>query len=157
MHLYLEFDALVRRFTEEKIRYAVAGGLAVALHGFLRTTEDIDILVARDDLERASSMLKALGYRPPWKPWTFPDTQITLWRFTKADPASEEMMMVDVMVPESEEGAAILDRAVDVDYAELRVRVVTRDDLISMKLARNSALDKADIEKLEEGAHNEGV
>ncbi|MBP7828646.1 MAG: nucleotidyltransferase family protein [Kiritimatiellae bacterium] len=157
MHLYLEFDAIVRRFAEEHVRYAVAGALAVALHGFLRNTEDIDILVGHEDLERASGILKAMGYQSSSAPWTFKDTQITLWRFIKPDRNSEELMVVDVMVPESPEGQAILDRSVTVAYADLTLRVVGRDDLIAMKRARNSALDKADIEKIKGNGTDEAV
>jgi hypothetical protein len=45
MSLYLEFDAVVRQLEAAKLRYAVAGGLAVGLHGFIRATEDMDFLV----------------------------------------------------------------------------------------------------------------
>lgn len=45
-----------------QIRGAVVGGVAVALHGHLRTTRDVDVLVD-DSLERAAEALRAHGYR----------------------------------------------------------------------------------------------
>lgn len=37
--------ALCRALGEEGVRYLLIGGFAVVLHGFVRTTKDIDLLV----------------------------------------------------------------------------------------------------------------
>jgi hypothetical protein len=50
--LYLEFDQIVRSFTDLKIDYAIIGGLAVGFYGYLRTTEDIDFLVNTPPVEK---------------------------------------------------------------------------------------------------------
>lgn len=44
------------------IPYAVAGGMALFLHGYRRFTEDVDILVKRQDLQRIHAELEGLGY-----------------------------------------------------------------------------------------------
>ncbi len=49
MALYVEFDRIVRAFTRAKVRYAVAGGFAVGLHGYIRATQDMDFLIHADD------------------------------------------------------------------------------------------------------------
>lgn len=46
------------------IPYAVAGGMALFLHGYRRFTEDIDLLVAPDGLKRIHESLNGLGYVP---------------------------------------------------------------------------------------------
>jgi hypothetical protein len=46
------------------IPYAVADGMAMFFHGFRRFTEDIDILVTREGLERLHRELQGLGYVP---------------------------------------------------------------------------------------------
>jgi hypothetical protein len=48
------------------VRYLVAGGLAVNAHGYLRFTKDVDIVVqlVAENVERAFSALKSIGYRP---------------------------------------------------------------------------------------------
>lgn len=46
------------------IPYAVMGGMALVAHGYLRTTEDIDILVTEEGLKAIHESLLGLGYRP---------------------------------------------------------------------------------------------
>jgi hypothetical protein len=46
------------------IPYAIAGGMALFLHGFRRFTEDVDILVTREDLTRIHQSLSGRGYLP---------------------------------------------------------------------------------------------
>ena len=43
--LYQEFAALIRALEAGRVDYAVAGGLAVAIWGVPRATQDIDLLV----------------------------------------------------------------------------------------------------------------
>jgi hypothetical protein len=47
----------------EGVRYVVVGGFAVALHGAVRTTKDIDILI-EPTVENAKRALDALGALP---------------------------------------------------------------------------------------------
>src|SRR5208282_6521979 len=63
------FDALhkiTNRLNELGIPYAVVGGLALFQHGLRRFTEDVDILVTRDDLKIIHERLEGLGYLPPF-------------------------------------------------------------------------------------------
>ena len=46
------------------IPYAVMGGMALVAHGYLRTTEDVDILVTQDGLQEIHRSLVGRGYRP---------------------------------------------------------------------------------------------
>jgi hypothetical protein len=48
------------------IPYAVVGGMALFRHGLRRFTEDVDILVTRDDLKVIHEKLEGLGYLPPF-------------------------------------------------------------------------------------------
>jgi hypothetical protein len=62
------FDALhkiTRRLNDLGIPYAVVGGMALFRHGLRRFTEDVDILVTRDDLKTIHDRLAGLGYLPP--------------------------------------------------------------------------------------------
>lgn len=51
---------------DARVRYLVVGGLAVNVHGLLRTTADIDVVVQLDseNVARALAALDSLGYRP---------------------------------------------------------------------------------------------
>jgi hypothetical protein len=55
---------IVRRLDELGIPYAVAGGMALFLHGFRRVTEDVDILVTPSGLQEVHRRLEELGYLP---------------------------------------------------------------------------------------------
>lgn len=63
------FDALRRivgRLNAIGVDYAVVGGLALFQHGLRRFTEDVDILVTKDDLRTIHEKLEGLGYLPPY-------------------------------------------------------------------------------------------
>src|ERR1700730_9257852 len=57
---------IVLRLEALGIPYAVAGGMALFLHGFRRFTEDVDILVTREGLTKIHQELEGLGYLPPF-------------------------------------------------------------------------------------------
>src|SRR3990170_2554577 len=62
------------------VRYLVVGGVAVVLHGYLRTTLDLDLVLQleRDNLELALKALASLGFQPqaPVPLSAFADPQI---------------------------------------------------------------------------------
>ena len=58
---------IARRLDELQIPYAVVGGMALFQHGYRRFTEDVDILVSKEDLKRVHRELEGLGYLAPHK------------------------------------------------------------------------------------------
>jgi hypothetical protein len=42
LNLLTEFQNIINSLEEEKNEYAICGGIAMAIHGFLRITVDID-------------------------------------------------------------------------------------------------------------------
>jgi hypothetical protein len=62
----LEDDGLLQlleRFAQEQVEYVLIGGQAVRLNGFVRGTEDIDILLP-SSLENGRKVIRALDYLP---------------------------------------------------------------------------------------------
>jgi hypothetical protein len=57
---------ITNRLEEAGISYAVAGGMALYLHGYRRYTEDIDILVTRDAAQSIYDNLEGRGYVRPF-------------------------------------------------------------------------------------------
>lgn len=55
---------IVRRLSEKQIDYAVIGGMALALHGLIRPTQDVDLLLTREGLEKFHAELVGRGYVP---------------------------------------------------------------------------------------------
>lgn len=52
---------LLERFQHEGVKYILVGGHAVRLNGFLRSTEDIDILLP-SSIENGKRVIKALNF-----------------------------------------------------------------------------------------------
>ncbi len=52
---------LLERFQREGVKYILVGGHAVRLNGFLRSTEDIDILLP-PSIENGRRVIKALNF-----------------------------------------------------------------------------------------------
>lgn len=55
---------LAQRLAEEHIHYAVIGGMALALHGLVRPTLDVDVLLSQEGLKRFHELLVGRGYVP---------------------------------------------------------------------------------------------
>ena len=58
---------IIRRLNELGIDYAVIGAVALNQHGYRRFTEDIDLLLTKEGLERFHRELVGLGYRPAFE------------------------------------------------------------------------------------------
>lgn len=60
-------DRIAKRLEEIDVAYAVVGGLALFFHGYRRFTEDVDLLVTPEGLEKVHKELDGLGYLPPFE------------------------------------------------------------------------------------------
>ena len=54
---------LLQRLQDEGVRYILVGGQAVRLNGFLRNTEDIDLLLP-SSVENGERLIRALDFLP---------------------------------------------------------------------------------------------
>jgi hypothetical protein len=55
-------ESLARRCREEGIPFAVVGAVAMRQHGYVRFTEDIEIVTTKDGLDRIHARLVGLGF-----------------------------------------------------------------------------------------------
>jgi predicted nucleotidyltransferase len=141
------------------VRYLVVGGVAVVLHGHLRTTADLDLVVelGPDNALRAMRALSEIGYRPraPVPIESFADPALReawvrdkglsvfgLWN--ERDPSLE----VDVFVAEPFDFEEAYARAVRVELDSTTATLVSLEDLVRLKLAAGRPLDLADVEAL---------
>lgn len=65
--VYDSLRRIAQRLDKLGIPYAIAGGMALFMHGYRRFTEDVDILVAKEDIKRIHEALEGRGYRPPFE------------------------------------------------------------------------------------------
>jgi len=62
INLYDEMFDVVNALERDQINYAVCGGLAVAIHGLVRATRDIDLLILREDLVGVLAAARRCGF-----------------------------------------------------------------------------------------------
>lgn len=147
MNVFFEFYKIARKLEKARIPYALIGGVAMAFYTRPRFTKDIDILVKKAGLDPVSRILKQAGYRASATPWQFKNTELILHRFLKVEKQDE--MILDVLVAVTPRQEAMVDHAAIAESDSLGpVRVVNKKDLVSLKKARGSKLDQADIESL---------
>jgi hypothetical protein len=149
MNVFEEFKRLVTELEEQKVRYALVGGVAMAFYTEPRFTRDIDLLVDSDDFNTAKGILEKDGYFESAKPRTFRNVAIELHRFLKVV-SPEDEMLIDLLVAKDEEVRRVIHNAVVAESEEGKVMVANKKDLIWLKRARDSKQDQADIEKLED-------
>lgn len=147
------------------IRYLVVGGVAVVLHGYLRTTVDLDLVVqlTRDNVDRALTALADLGFQPqvPVPLRSFADPQIrqkwmqekNMTVFSLWHPAHPGFA-VDLFVEEPFDFDSVYSRALRVPLEGLEVTVISREDLVAMKRAAGRTRDLDDIKGLTESAED---
>jgi hypothetical protein len=85
--------ALCRALNEKGARYLIVGGLAVIHHGYLRATEDIDVLVA-GDLDNQARVKRALETLPDKAILEFGDDDLRNYTVVRV---SDEIL-VDLMI-----------------------------------------------------------
>jgi hypothetical protein len=149
VNLVSELHAIVAALKAAGITYAVCGGVAATAHGAIRSTKDIDILVAREDLPAALDAIRPLGYAYPALPMTFDagtERERDEQRVTKIE--GKEHLLLDLLVAEAAFAGALDDR-VEVDLPEGPLAIVSLPTLMRMKRLAGRAQDLADLEKLE--------
>ncbi len=136
------------------VRYALVGGYAVALHGAVRGTVDVDVVIAWNfrSLQAAENALQKLGLvsRLPLSApevYRFRDEYIRnrnliAWNFYNPRDLTEQ---VDIVIAEDLKGK----KAQQVQTADGPVRVLSRADLIRMKRASGRPQDLEDARALE--------
>jgi hypothetical protein len=145
MQLHLEFAALIQALEDEKLEYAVAGGLALAIWGAPRATTDIDLLVRRADLGHALIIAKRLGFTIIANPMKFSDGT-EMCRATKFE-AGEQLTLDLLLTDEDSPDWQTRERH---QLGAASVTVVSRDTLIQMKARAPRPQDIADIARLKD-------
>ncbi len=139
-------DRLVSDLREHDISYAVIGAVALVAHGYRRFSEDIDLVMTREGLEKFHRELIGLGYVP-----AFPGSQKRL-RST-IDGITIDVMITGeypgdgkpkpVSIPEPSSASIEIDG----------IQVVTLEKLVELKLASGMTApdrlkDLADVQEL---------
>lgn len=144
MDILDELKALTKKLKEEKIEYALCGGLALAIYALPRATLDIDILIEANLLGAIERIAHDLGYRIKAEPMHFHDGKIQIHRVTKIEPGTGETLVLDILLVTSAIREAWNNR-LEVEWAHGTISVVSPEGLILLKSLRKSGQDQDDI------------
>lgn len=152
------FEQTIKALNDADVRYVVVGGVAVVLHGHIRVTFDLDLIVDMAQARRAMEALTGLGFQPkvPVDAVEFADPEkrgrriqdkgMTVFAFWHPEDPNQ---IVDVFVDEPIAFEDLWARSVVARLESTEVRIASIPDLIELKRRAGRPQDLADIEILE--------
>ena len=154
-----DLERTLAALEEARVRYLVVGGVAVVLHGHLRATADLDLVVqlTPDNVERAMGALQRLGFRPraPVAASQFAqpelreewirDKGLTVFSLWSPERPGFE---VDLFVQEPFDFDEVYARAVRIELDSCSATVISRLDLIVLKERAARPRDQEDVAAL---------
>ena len=137
---------IVETLDREGIEYALVGGLAVAVWGAPRATQDIDILVRPESVEAIAAAVESLGFRFRALPMTFSDG-MSLQRMSRLDEGA--LLTLDLLLV-NENLEPVWTSRQQLQLEDKPIWVISREALIQMKIAAGRTQDALDVQRLEE-------
>jgi plastocyanin domain-containing protein len=153
------YSEIFKALNRGKVEYVVVGGIAVNLHGFLRVTADLDLVISlkSSNVEKFISVIGKLGWKPkiPVKLKQFADPkQRNSWikekgmkafnMYNPKRPFEELDILIDSPVNYSK--AVRTQQVVIVE--NIKVPIMSINDLLKLKRAAGRVTDRRDIEAL---------
>ena len=152
------YEEILREFQKQKVRYVLVGGIAMNLHGSLRNTVDMDILVEMSDenLAKVVTILKGQGYRvkQPVDPMGIANPKIrSEWINGKNMKAfnfykDRELKEVDIIIDSPVSYESAFPKAEIIKIGDIRLPLISIDDLIKMKTRAGRNVDQLDVVEL---------
>jgi hypothetical protein len=146
LDLHAELRGIVATLDAAGIVYALVGGLAVSIYAAPRATEDVDLLLGREQLLSAVDRLAALGFRRAGTPMSVAGGRLEIQRLIKID--GSDLVPVDLLIPNDPELAAVLADREGVTWEGGRLSIVSLAGLRTLKRLRGSPQDLADLDAL---------
>lgn len=149
-----ELRALTAVLDTHEVDYALCGGMAMAVHGFARTTIDIDLLILSDALDDVLTIAKSLDYNIRGEDMSFANGAVEMRRVSKIDPDDGELLSLDLLLvtPDIIES---WESRLEAEWEGRKLSVVSAKGLIALKQLRGSDQDLVDIKALRGEGSNE--
>ncbi|MDB5230756.1 MAG: hypothetical protein JWN76_1561 [Chitinophagaceae bacterium] len=152
MHMNLSDEDvlnLLQALNKHKVKYLLVGGMAVVFHGYVRTTQDMDIWLKKTALnqKRLAAALKDInvdGYE------FLKDTQLVMG-YTSVPFGKNGFsldMGHDLKLFKQADFEVCYKRSVKANFDGVPFNVIHIKDLLAEKMANNRTKDKLDIEEL---------
>src|SRR5437867_1660069 len=125
-----ELSALASAFDNARIDYALCGGLAMAAHGFVRATLDIDFLILPESLDKAYEVAGKRGFDIRGLDISFKERAVEIRRISKV--LGDDILSLDLMLvtPSVED---VWETREKLDFLDKKLSVVSREGLIKLK------------------------
>ncbi len=153
------YEKILKELNRAGVRYVVAGGIAVNLHGVPRATADLDLLIemSPSNVRKLVNVMRKVGYLPRipvgWESLTLENLQ--RWKkekhmraitFRNPKVPYEE---VDVILEHSLDMTRVLREKKLVKAGDLRIPLISLDHLITLKRRSKRLQDLADVKALQ--------
>lgn len=152
----MKIAELLQSLSDAQVQYVLVGGLAVQLHGFLRSTFDVDLVLAmnEDNLVRFIAVAKQYGLIP-----VIPVPIDSLKNAGQIDQWCREKGMLAFALREPHIGGGVVDILLrpEVPFETLmansvagilfgrQIWIASIDDLLTMKRSANRPKDQLDV------------
>lgn len=153
----MKIEDILKKLEAEQVDYAIVGGVAVVLYGYVRFTKDIDLILSfsQDNIEKFARAMKLLNFRPgppidpidlakveKRKEW-IEQKNVRVITFYNPD---YTLLQIDVLITKELSEIKTVRRKID----EIEVSIIEYEDLVKMKQESGRQVDLMDIEKLKE-------
>lgn len=147
-------EKVCKCLSSNRIPYAIVGGYAVALHGALRGTIDIDFIIPFEEeiFVATEKALKSIGLQS-----RLPITAKEVFQFRKEyiekrnliawsfyNPQNP-MEIIDIIITENLDDCTVIEKKI----ASSKIKILSKKDLIMMKKKSGRPQDLLDVEALE--------
>lgn len=153
------YEEVFRELNRQKVKYVVAGGIAVNLHGVPRVTEDLDLVIylGEENVSKFSKAMETLGYKPkiPVKiedfgvkknreDWIKNKGMVVFSLWNKHIP----YRVIDVFVKDPIVFKELYRDKLNISAGEFKIPVVSIEHLIKLKEMAGRKQDISDIQSL---------
>ncbi len=153
----MKIEDVLQSLERYKVKYAIVGGVAVVLYGYVRFTKDIDLIIdfSRKNVKRFIQAMKLLKFKPgpPIDPMELADARKrNKWireknaRVITFYNPDQQLLQIDILLTVDFSEIKAVRKKID----DFETSVIAYKDLIKMKKQSGRTLDLSDIEKLQE-------
>lgn len=148
INIHDEALIIIHQFSENKIPHVLCGGIATCIHGYVRYTGEIDVLIGRSKMNLAKKVLRSMGYHELGDVHqTSKGLEFSLeyFRYKKIVDDQDLTVVLKLLNPSLRK---IWNQKIFVQYRNQQIPVLSRDALICYKRMTGDMQDALDVKKL---------
>jgi len=154
MLLTEDMTDFIRILQRREARFLIVGGFAVNYYGYIRTTQDIDLLIypSRENAGRMMDALKEFGFGNAGIPRSCFEHEGNVVHL------GVEPNRIDLLTSlKGLDKDDLFDRSIVATCDDLTFPIISYCDLLAAKMASSRAKDRADVEELKKIATSDSL